>query len=691
MKLTPARSVLLLAFLSLLPFAPALNTQQALLSRDLSITFLPAKSFFWEVWHKEGRMPLWNPYVDAGTAYLSDLTASPLHPLNYFFLLFPRSMLPTAFSLWIAIQVMIASLGLFFFLRSIGRSNRSSLLLATAFAWSGPIISSHLVPHLLGGFAFGPWALWAVTRWTQSKNSFWTFPLSAFLCLSFLSGDPIQVYVTVALCFTYAWIHRPSPKAWLEFCGASGLFTFLLALPQILPVASAYFQSGRAIGSTETSLVWAFHPFRLLEWLVPHYFGSFREAVNFRHHEFTGSDFYWGFFLWDSHFGWMAFAGVLWSVVQEKFNFFRSHAFSISALMILLALSMGAWLPLNVWDLFSSVVPFWGSFRYPERLLPWVALFLCVIASSGWNSPLAKKPWLLLAIVLLGAQGYLVATRSILWTPTSILQPSLVAETKEKLDAASIFAANRIAVRNEQTPLGRVDPDSIQAVSREQWASLSGNTPSYFGLGKISGYLSLDNSEKSFLRNALEKKSVGLSEKLFGAGLALEKTSAQIVPVEGVPLIFSAQAWKLDDDRSPLADLLEGVLSQPSTVLLTKPLGVEIEKRDFFPRSIDSHGIEIEIAPGEKYSLIHWNMTFDPQWEMIVGETRIEPLHSNGWATAFLLPPSSTAEVARITYSRSNFHRTLLGPLVWLIFLLYFFWKHRLRSSATLHSLNSSH
>jgi hypothetical protein len=82
-----------LYFLFLLsPLLPLLNllrkNDSAFLMRDIAICYLAAKKFWVESILAFHAVPSWDPLSYGGTPYRADLNSSPLHPLNFLFLLF---------------------------------------------------------------------------------------------------------------------------------------------------------------------------------------------------------------------------------------------------------------------------------------------------------------------------------------------------------------------------------------------------------------------------------------------------------------------------------------------------------------------------------------------------------------------------------------------------------------------------
>ena len=82
---------------------------------------------------KSGQWPLWNPYNFSGNPHLANFQTAVFYPLNFLFLIFPEK---TAWTIYIILQPLLASLFTFFFLKNLKADSLSALLSAVSFGFS---------------------------------------------------------------------------------------------------------------------------------------------------------------------------------------------------------------------------------------------------------------------------------------------------------------------------------------------------------------------------------------------------------------------------------------------------------------------------------------------------------------------------------------------------------------------------
>ena len=86
---------------------------------------------------KNGEIPFWNPYSFSGNYHLGLSETAVFYPLNFLFLLFSQI---DVWTFLILIEPIIIGLGMYLFLKRIVRDERSAVLGALAFAFSGIVI-----------------------------------------------------------------------------------------------------------------------------------------------------------------------------------------------------------------------------------------------------------------------------------------------------------------------------------------------------------------------------------------------------------------------------------------------------------------------------------------------------------------------------------------------------------------------
>jgi len=167
---------------------------QVLGGYDAFVYFYPLRSYIMETLGR-GQLPLWNPYLFAGSPYLANTQTAVFYPGTWLFALLD---VPRAYALNFLGHVWIAGVLFYAFARqTLGLGRVASVLGGAAFAFSGFMngqaghINQFSVAALLPGVAL---ALDVAMRTARPTAVFW---LLLGLALQILAGHPQQVYMTV--------------------------------------------------------------------------------------------------------------------------------------------------------------------------------------------------------------------------------------------------------------------------------------------------------------------------------------------------------------------------------------------------------------------------------------------------------------------------------------------------------------
>ncbi len=561
---------IILIFFALLPFY-RIFFGEALLGRDLSLNFIPSKAIIWDSIYKFHEFPLWNPFIDGGTPFLQDLTASPLHPFNLVLLLFPRVLLPVAATLILALASTACALGMRALCLKLGIDRFLASILALALAWSGPLISGLMNPQCLLSFCVAPGVFWAFFCWKEDGDSKWMFLSSALLAFSFLGGDPAQTYVLI-LCIFFLLLAEDTSKKSILFFISTLLLSLLIIAPQLPSLAEGFVNSDR-FGVLQNPFKWTFHPHRLLELIWPHAYGHIMDIENFKGQALIGTNEMIGFYIWDFHSGWLFPIGLIAAVFQiKKIN--RRGTYFLGAGVFLLFLSMGYHSPIDLWRIFCEYLPAWKSFRYPERLVLWPIFFGYLFIGFFLKFVSTKKIYRFAVICLLGIELVFVSTRSMAWgevskicAPTSLVKAILADSTQRGPSVANgfqiIFAASHRPWHN-----------FIDMFS-DAWAHLHGNLPGYFGIHSTSYYASYQSMEKKQLEDELKKHDEFDFFRLKGGRYIYDENTEKTILIKNdltIPKLFVASKWHLDNKTKTMSENLQQfVFNNPNSVVLSDP------------------------------------------------------------------------------------------------------------------------
>lgn len=330
--------VLLMMVLALLPFlffwrllAPQPADRMHIAAGDFTEQYFPLRAFAARQW-VQGQPPLWNPYLYGGQPALADIQSGALYPPHVLEALLlgwggPLWGAEVGFPLWaLELQVIfhfsLAAVGMYLFVRHVGRQNGFSRRRAR---WGG-IVSS--LAFTYGGYLTGfpvqqmtilavsawlPWVMWAVSAINRQagyllvqKSSPWTRLLppvgwgALAWALALLAGHPqtalyifyltlmFSLYRAVSGWYDAGPLERLTPRQGiklLRFLGVhiSGwlaviLLGSLIAAAQLLPTLEFIRHSLRADLSYQA--VSAGLPLNeLISILYPGYFGGSPEYV----------------------------------------------------------------------------------------------------------------------------------------------------------------------------------------------------------------------------------------------------------------------------------------------------------------------------------------------------------------------------------------------------------------------------
>ena len=378
----------LLALYVVALFWPLLLTNRILVGIDFFNYFMPYWDYAAEAL-REGRLPLWNPYLFLGVPFLANPSAAVLYPLHW-----PLRLLlwaPRALATSFAIHVWLGGVFVYALARRSLRLGRLSAGIA-AVVWMGSGYVGGQAEHIshLSTIAWLPLALLLLDLATEShpRPIRWVYTalLSLVLGLMLLAGHAQLAYIgfvglglyALYLAFAPAWAQRRAglQAAWGEMRGPP-LATFSLALMlglalaavQLAPTAELSRLSIRSGGLTYREAVsFSLRPRTLLYTLLPAYGQSLEEAF--------GTPAFTEF---------VAYVGVIGLVLAllgaRRAAQARQGRFFAALSVVGLALAFGGFNPL--YFILYEVLPGFGLFRVPARWLALYTLAAALLAGVG--------------------------------------------------------------------------------------------------------------------------------------------------------------------------------------------------------------------------------------------------------------------------------------------------------------------
>ncbi len=378
LRLSPIDAALLLGLgaLILLTFWKLALTNRVLAGVDVFSYFYPYRDYVSQAL-REGRLPLWNPYLFMGAPLLANSQAAVLYPLHWplLGLAAPRQV---AWS--IVLHLWLAGAGTYFFARRAFGFGRPAAFLAAMLLALGGFLDAQ-VEHLnqLNASAWLPWLLLCVegSSTTTGSRGRWGAVLAgaAIVGLILLAGHTQAAYIVLFGAGIYGLLQslphlRQREWAWaLRGPGAlllMGLGGAALAAAQLLPTLELSRLSVRSGGLPYNEAA----SFSLKPTLL---FKAFLPPL-----------------LWPPPFSeYVAYVGLIglalaglgaWAVVRR-----RQAGVEMLVLALLgVFLALGAYNP--VYYLLYKLVPGFDLFRAPARWLLLYALGAALLAGAGWEA-----------------------------------------------------------------------------------------------------------------------------------------------------------------------------------------------------------------------------------------------------------------------------------------------------------------
>lgn len=350
----------------------------ALLYRDLSVFDIPTKVEWLESVSKYKELPYWTSRIMGGAPFLAEISLGILHPFNFVFLLFPKDQFLLAHNWFIALQFGVFFAGVYILLKTLHCSHHVSSFIAIIFSCCGVIQSSYNLEHLLLAQTIAPYFLAVWVGYCRNPRITRLVLASALLALPIYGGDPQSIII---LGVSALVIHFYYKNKIYHIFFLFGLSLFAAGY-QLLPSIQLSAQSIRA-SNTNANMAWSLHPIRFLEMFFPSLFGN-RYPINT----------YWAgkYINTPSHqplicalyLGATCNSLLFWAIAYsvQEFAKFKNYIITLSlVLLTLFFLCAGAYSPIPLNQYLGLLVPLWGAFRYPERLIYWLVLVL--ICSLG--------------------------------------------------------------------------------------------------------------------------------------------------------------------------------------------------------------------------------------------------------------------------------------------------------------------
>lgn len=260
---------------------------QNLSTSDAAMVLEPFRRFAVEE-VRQGRWPLWNPYIFCGAPFLASNQAAVFSPYRVLDYLFPG---PVVLAWSQYLKMIVAGLGAYLFFRGV---MGVSFLPAAIGAWCYPLAGYMALWQcfpISAVMSWFPWLLLAIFKASRHPWSVWGLLLAMFTAAATLSGHSATAGQVLLFCGFFAvWcvilasdrgrnLSRNTLASVLVI-GLGFALGLLLALPQLLPTFEYLGQSqrlhDRMVGQVETAAAGAR---ALVQLVLPNHWGAHQQPA----------------------------------------------------------------------------------------------------------------------------------------------------------------------------------------------------------------------------------------------------------------------------------------------------------------------------------------------------------------------------------------------------------------------------
>lgn len=375
-------TALILIAIPLLFFYPALLGQVVLMPGDgwvqnFGVRVLAGKML------ASGQLPLWNPYIFAGTPLLASVYPGVLYPPNWLFAILPPV---AAMNAVVLLSYELAIIGSYLYARKIGSSRTGAIIGASLFTLGGFMIVHLGHTSRIAAAAWMPWVLLALEYLYQTTKWRWVVLGAIFLGLQFVAGEPQMTFNTALLCGLYVafcvLLRRDTVRRIrfviygfvMALCGA------LFSLSLYLPARELQQQSARAQLDYNYFAAFSLPPKQLIAFLFPYFFGGGGIAPYL---QAPWGNSFWGETSVSVSAGYIGLLGLMLALIALCRCWRNAMiCFWGTAALLAVLLALGDYLPfgLNQW---LYRVPVYNLFRGSYRHLLEYSFAIAMCASFG--------------------------------------------------------------------------------------------------------------------------------------------------------------------------------------------------------------------------------------------------------------------------------------------------------------------
>jgi hypothetical protein len=331
----------------------------------------------------DGTLPLWNPYIFAGTPLLASIYPGALYPPNWLFAVFKPGV---AMNLVVITTYHLALIGTYLFGRRIRMTRTGALVAGVAFTFGGYMIGHLGHTSRIAAAAWLPWMLLAVEGLCESGSWRaawrWVGLGAACVALQLFAGEPqMNCYAGIvvgayALCSLFARVEGRGRLRFAAALVAIAVCGVLLSMIQLMPERELLQHGERAQISYEYFSGYSLPPRHVVTLVFPYFFGGAVLPPYNPHHYFGESSFI-------EACGYVGLPTLLLAFVAACGAWRAKQTwFWLGMALLALTLAFGDYLPFGLNRLLYHV-PVYNLFRAVGRHLYEFTFALAILAGLG--------------------------------------------------------------------------------------------------------------------------------------------------------------------------------------------------------------------------------------------------------------------------------------------------------------------
>jgi hypothetical protein len=368
----------LLCLLVVLPFWRVATGQGVIITNDYAVSDSanlqhPLRYFAGQEL-RQGHLPLWTPGVYMGFPLLAEGQTGIFYPFNFF--LFGLLPLSAAYAISVLLPFVIAAVGAYLLARELGAGIMGAFMAGLAYALSGFFIVHVKHMSMVDAACWIPLVLWLVERGIKRSEGA-LLGVGLVMGVQWLAGSPQIVYYTAGMAALYfsgrAWQLRGeslAPRRKISLFMLALVLSMGLGAVQLLPTYELVGFSERAGGvSFDFASAFPYALANLKTFLYPLANGT----------PGTG-DYHVSSIFWEdyAYLGLLPLClGLVGGLVLAWRSGLAQFLMGLAAVAFTLALGTNT----SFYYLAYRVIPGMGFFRFPQRLLTFVALLVALLAA----------------------------------------------------------------------------------------------------------------------------------------------------------------------------------------------------------------------------------------------------------------------------------------------------------------------